>query len=80
MTLEALNLTGLAYGALGQLDNAITAFQKAIDLDPNRYDLFNNFGKVLIDNGNFLHAEKLFKRAISIRRDYPEGWNNLEIR
>ncbi len=74
---EALNLTGLAHGALGQLDNAITAFQRAIELEPNRYDLFNNFGTVLIDNGNVLHAEKLFKRAISIRRDYPEGWTNL---
>jgi len=53
------------YARLGQPKLADENWQKALDLDPTRSDLFNNYGLYLCEKGQFDQAEQQFLKAIA---------------
>lgn len=63
----------------GDLENAITAFCKAIELDPSYAPAYNNVG-LIFKNTNRLHeAEAFFCRAIKLSPNDCYAYNNLGL-
>ena len=66
----ALNKLGVIYQRLGKLDEAEKAFAKAIEIEPEVFELRLNYGVVLLRNKHYLEADTQFERAIKIK-DLP---------
>ena len=71
------NLLGAAAAQLGQLDEAVIAFQKTVSLKPDYAEAYNNLGNALHDQDKFEEAIKAYKKAISIKPDYAEAYSNM---
>jgi tetratricopeptide (TPR) repeat protein len=61
----------------GQLDEAITYYKKAIQINPTYADTFNNLGLALQEKGQIEEAELAFNQAIKIDPDYAYAYYNL---
>ncbi len=73
------NVLGAAATKLGKLDQAISAFKKAITLNPQHHEAYNNMGNTLSAQGKLDEAIKAFNKAISLKPDYIEAYNNLGV-
>ena len=71
------NLFGAASRAKGDLDNAISAYNRAISLDPDYAQAHNNKGNALKDKGKVAEAIDCYKRALSINPKYSDAYMNL---
>ena len=71
------NLMGVAAAELGRLDQAVTAFQKAISINPNSPDIYNNLGNVLNDKGKSKEAIEAYKKALNLKPDYADAHYNM---
>jgi len=71
------NILGACYQSLGQLQNAIKAFEAAIIAKPNYDEAYFNLGVVMKRAGELSGAIKSYKNAIEIKPNYPEAYNNL---
>ena len=56
----ALNLEGKIYSKLGQLKNAVTSFEKALEINPDDIDLSFNLAETYFNNSQFEKAKQLF--------------------
>ena len=50
------NVPGIVYFDLGQLDESVSAYQKAIELKPNFAQAYNNLGNAFIEKSQFNDA------------------------
>jgi tetratricopeptide (TPR) repeat protein/serine/threonine protein kinase len=57
---------GIAYDAVGKLDEAVACFRKAIELDPNYFPGHNNLGTALAKQGKVDEAIAHVKKAIEL--------------
>ncbi len=57
---RALNLEGLIFSKLGQLDNAILSFEKALKTTPDDIDLNFNLAEAYFNNRQFEKAKQIF--------------------
>jgi tetratricopeptide (TPR) repeat protein len=71
------NNRGIAYGEKGQYDQAISEFDKAIQINPNYDKAYNNRGIVYRLRGQYDQAISDFNKAIQINSLEAEGYNNL---
>jgi tetratricopeptide (TPR) repeat protein len=71
------NNRGTAYGEKGQYDQAISDFNKAIEINPRYNTAYNNRGIVYRLKGQYDHAISDFNKAIGINPLDPEAYNNL---
>jgi tetratricopeptide (TPR) repeat protein len=55
--------------ALGKMDNAIASYQKAIQLNPNYADAYQNLGVVLLKIGKVPESLSAFKKAIALHEE-----------
>lgn len=62
---DALNLRGLIYMRLGDLQQAEESFRRAIALQNNDPNLLHNYGWLLCQQGKNVLADKYFEQAIS---------------
>ncbi len=69
---EALNRYGLARFAFGDLAAALSAFQRAADLDPDLGPAWNNAGMVARQLGQPSEAIRFFNCAAAARSDDPQ--------
>ncbi|NRD73291.1 type IV pilus biogenesis/stability protein PilW [Shewanella sp. VB17] len=69
------------YQTVGELDNAETAYRKAINLSDANGDGLNNFGVFLCQQARFKESEKLFLRAIDMPNYTRSGdsYENLGV-
>ena len=67
---------GNAYKEQGNIQQAISDFNKAIEIDPNYVDAYNNRGNVYCQQGNFTQAISDFNKAIEINPNFGEAYNN----
>lgn len=76
---DAYTKLGLSYWGGGKLDEAATAFQKAIESgDVDKRDLavsYNNLAIIEQDRGHFLESEKLLIQALEIARNIGDKRN-----
>ena len=76
---EAYNTRGIAYCENGELDKAIAAFTKAIDLKPDYANAHYNQGIAYIKKGEVDKAWSAYYGAIQMKRNYAEAYNNRGI-
>ena len=72
-------LLGLILKEYGNMEEALSASQKSIDLSPNDEVAINCYGIVLKHFGKFNEAEKIFNEAIILKPEFAEPYNNLGI-
>jgi eukaryotic-like serine/threonine-protein kinase len=58
---------------LGRLEEALTSLNKAIELNPNLAEAWNNRGAVLWSLRRFDEAAASIDRAIQIKPDYQDA-------
>ncbi len=79
----AYNYLGLCHKATGtDLKDVIWFFKKAIELDPNYVNAYDNLGRIYYELGNFEKAEEYCKKALEIDKDCLSaklalGWIDL---
>ena len=79
LKLSAYNNLGALKRASGDLIAAKTAFQRAVNIDPNFATGYYNLGLTLKAMGNFSEAIAAYKKAIAINPDYAEAYQNLGV-
>jgi tetratricopeptide (TPR) repeat protein len=78
-SLTLWNLMGASAAQIGQLDEAVIAFKKAISIKPDYADAYNNLGNALQDQGKLAEAIEAYNKALSIKPDYAEAHNNMGV-
>lgn len=76
-TPEACMALAEALKATRQVEPAISAYRKAISLQPNSAEAHVNFGAMLIETGEVESAIAAYRRAIALKPDFPEAYVNL---
>jgi tetratricopeptide (TPR) repeat protein len=66
LTPEVLVALGSANLALGRLGQAETLLRRAVELEPEWPEAWNNLGVVLIERGDLAEAEQVFRRAFAL--------------
>ena len=73
---EAYYNRGMAFEKMGQLDNAIKNYNKAIDLNPAFYQVYNNRGILYGKAGIYPKAIEDFNQAIILNPKCAFAYNN----
>ncbi|MDG2175669.1 MAG: tetratricopeptide repeat protein [Gammaproteobacteria bacterium] len=68
---------GAVFGLTGQMEEALSANQNAVRLDPKDAEPHNNLGNVLKGLGRLEEAEASYRQAIELKPDYTEAHYNL---
>ncbi|NQE36836.1 tetratricopeptide repeat protein [Microcoleus asticus] len=63
----------------GKLEEAITAYRKAIEIDPNFAWAYNYLGLILQNQGKLEEAITAYRKAIEIDPNYTNAYNNLGL-
>ena len=71
------NLLGASATEIGQLDHAVSAFLRVIEINPNHAQAYNNLGTAYFRKEELNLAIEAYKKAISINSHYPDALNNL---
>ena len=61
----------------GKLEDAVTALEKALTIDPHSYEANRRLGIAYWMDNDFQLAEELYKKTIEIQPNYWEGYNLL---
>ena len=69
----------LSYQTLNDLNNAISHYQRALDLKPDFLEALNNLGNIFSDKKEYNLALPLFKKSIDLNPDYEMAHNNIGI-
>jgi tetratricopeptide (TPR) repeat protein len=71
---------GVALGNLGRLEEAITSYDKAVEIKPDYYDAWNSRGNALAHLGRFSDAIRSYDRALSIEpHNSITLWNKILV-
>mgnify|MGYP005725233977 CR=1 FL=1 len=74
---ESKNLLGLAFMKKGMFDEAISEFEDAIVLEPEKSVVYNNLGKAYISVGRLEEAIDVLEKAIILSPNFADLHNNL---
>ncbi len=67
---------GNAYSDQGDFIQAVSDYNKAIEINPDYPEAYYNRGSIYYTQGNFTQALSDYNRAIEINPDYAEAYNN----
>ena len=89
---EALNNLGNALSAWAELiegkepeearkkyEKAIGCYDKALEINPNDAEAWNNKGYVLDELGRYEEAIECYDKALDINQNFAEAWNNIGV-
>jgi tetratricopeptide (TPR) repeat protein len=68
---------GVAASRAGNHDEAIAAFSKASEVNPNCFDCYYNMAFSYSQKKDYDKAEGAYKKAIELKADYAEAYNGL---
>ena len=74
-----LNAIGSINENLGNLEESIAAYKKALSIEPNYAETYYKMGNALKQQGKIDEALKAYKKALTIKPDYPNAWYNIGI-
>jgi tetratricopeptide (TPR) repeat protein len=72
-----LNSLAAGYGLHGKISKAKSLLDKAIKIDPNSSDIYNNFGMIEMSEKDYHEAEKMFVKATESKGVHAMTWFNL---
>jgi tetratricopeptide (TPR) repeat protein len=78
-TAEAHTFLGWTYSFMGKLDHAIDECKKAIDIDPDYGNPYNDIGSYLIQQGNYEEAITWLELALNSKRYESYHYAHLNI-
>jgi len=70
---------GVLYHEQGRRKDAAAEYRKAIQIDPEDSEGYNNLGNVLKEEGRPEEAEEQFRKAIEADPDFAGSYNNLAL-
>ena len=73
------NYNAISFVKLKKFDLAIESWDKAIKIQPNFAEAYNNKGGCLVEIKQFENALKNFEAAIKIKPNFAEAYNNKAI-
>jgi arylsulfatase A-like enzyme/Tfp pilus assembly protein PilF len=76
---ETLNALGIALSDSGRPAEAVKAFERALELDPDFGEAVQNLGIVRLRTGDAAGARDLFERALAMDDKLPRAWNGLGV-
>ncbi len=68
---------GHAYNQTGKYDQAVSEFQRALQIDPTSDDAYRGLGFAYEHLGKAAEAEQTYRRAVAVRPQYWAGYNWL---
>ncbi len=68
--------SGLAYGLAQKYDQAVADFNKALSIDPDNAEAYNNKGLYLTEKGVIDSAIVCFDKAISLKKGFYQAFYN----
>lgn len=68
---------GTIQATKGDMDEAITQFRKALEINPNDVLALFNLGRALFDRNEYMEAMPLFERLVDVTPDDPLAWFQL---
>jgi tetratricopeptide (TPR) repeat protein len=74
---RAAFVAGNALRRAGRNDEAVVAYQRAVELAPNYVEAWNNLGNACLDLGRIEQALAAHRQATSVGPGYAPGWSNL---
>ena len=74
---QTLRSLAAAYQKLGKASAAEEAYRKAVSLRPNYWGVYGAFGTFYFDQARYPDALTMFKRAIELAPQNPDGYLNL---
>ncbi len=69
---------GEGYYLLNKKEEALQSFKKALELNPDNYEAWNNIGVLMWSVNKLEDAYKYFKKALDIKPDYKEARTNID--
>jgi Flp pilus assembly protein TadD len=76
---ELLNAYGIALADLGQTDQAVAEFNRALEVDKTNATAFQNLGVVALRVGDVDRAEQFLIRALQLNKELPLALNTLGV-
>ncbi len=70
---------GMCYLRMGDVESAMHEIGRAIVLDPESPDAYNNLGICYYQLGQYEEAAQQFRRALELNPDYSQAKHNLEM-
>jgi tetratricopeptide (TPR) repeat protein len=70
---------GRRFQEAGQLERALTAYQKAVAINPHYSDAYNDLGVVLENLGDVAHAEEAYQAALRLNPLLASAHSNLAL-
>ena len=70
---------GMALAGRGRVEEALTHYWKALEIEPNYIEVHNNLGLTLAGRGRVEEALSHYRKALEIKPDYVEAHNNLGL-
>jgi len=68
---------GIVFKQTGRLSEALVANKKALVINPQDAESYNNMGNTLYELGRLEEAESIYNQAIAIKPNFAEAYNNL---
>lgn len=60
-------------------DEAVIHYTKAVQIDPGRYDGYNNLAIIYMDRGNYDDAEAALQSALRAKPDFAKAYYNMAL-
>ncbi|MFH1995472.1 MAG: tetratricopeptide repeat protein [Candidatus Omnitrophota bacterium] len=76
---KLLNAQGIEYGQSGKIDEAISLFHEAEELDPDYAETYNNLGFAYYRKGDIVRAEEYFSKALEKDPLHEKARVNLDL-
>jgi arylsulfatase A-like enzyme/Flp pilus assembly protein TadD len=76
---DTLNALGIAFTDSGRGADAMPIFERALELDRENVEAYENMGIVRLRTGDPAGARDLFRRALAIEQRLPRAWNGLGV-
>ena len=71
--LDALNALGIAYARIGRPGDALSTFNRSLEIDPSNAMTYENIGAVHLDAGRMADAKQAFERAAASNPDSSQA-------
>mmetsp|Transcript_71449 Transcript_71449/g.168357 ORF Transcript_71449/g.168357 Transcript_71449/m.168357 type:complete len:289 (+) Transcript_71449:745-1611(+) len=70
---------GITLQLADRLDEAVRTYNKALELMPRAYQIYNNLGNVFRQQNKFEEAQRMYKNCLDLKDDYALAYNNLGL-